>query len=341
MPSDFGVSVVLGTYNRCEMLPMALRSLMEQEAGALRYEVIVVDNNSTDRTRTVVEEMIPAHSGRLRYLFDGRQGVSNARNTGIAAASAPVVAFTDDDIRVSANWVRTIKSYLDRHPGIDYIGGKVLPLWPRRPPAWLLDKRSWAPLALTDYGDEEFETGVHRPVCLVGASLAVRRTALERAGGFSPHFLRCEDHELQLRMWRAGSCGAYVPELVVHADIQSERLGKAYHRRWYGTNGQEHARMRWAESLEPDGSLRPAPLLGTTLGGAPLPLYRGALSHAGSCLLLYLAGRTESAFWHECELRRASGYMRTCWSTASVRSVGAELPGFARWAGRAVHRLRV
>src|SRR5690349_5231481 len=109
MCSSWDVSVCICTYNRCQTLRSALESVLGQEADGVRFEVIVVDNNSTDDTKQVVESFVRRGHSNLRYSFEGRQGLSHARNAGIAVARSPLVAFTDDDIRVAPDWVSTIK----------------------------------------------------------------------------------------------------------------------------------------------------------------------------------------------------------------------------------------
>src|SRR5436305_8400951 len=137
MNEPFDVSVIISTYNRCEMLPAALESILAQETAGTRYELIVVDNNSTDKTREVVESFIARGHANLRYVFEGKQGLSHARNAGIAAARAPIIAFTDDDVRAASDWVASIKRVFDEHPEVDFVGGKVLPRWEAEPPSWL------------------------------------------------------------------------------------------------------------------------------------------------------------------------------------------------------------
>ena len=92
------VSVVLSTYNRADRLALALDALLYQ-VGATRYEVIVVDNNSSDTTAAVVAASAQRSDGRIRYAFEPRQGLSYGRNTGISLAHAPIIAFSDDDVR--------------------------------------------------------------------------------------------------------------------------------------------------------------------------------------------------------------------------------------------------
>ena len=141
MAKEFEITVIISTYNRSEMLAGAIESVLEQESEGVSYEVIVVDNNSSDRTREVVEGYIERGQENLRYVFEGRQGVSYARNTGIAEARAEIIAFADDDVRVAKDWVAKIKRAFDLHPEIDCIGGKVLPEW-KSDPASMADARS-------------------------------------------------------------------------------------------------------------------------------------------------------------------------------------------------------
>src|SRR3954462_2981411 len=131
------VSAIVSTHNRCASLRRTLESLWSQElSDGCTYEVIIVDNNSTDATRSVVEGEIARGFPALRYLFEPRQGVSFGRNAGIAAARAPILAFTDDDNQVGPQWVATIKRLFDSHPELAAVGGKVLPKWPDPVPMW-------------------------------------------------------------------------------------------------------------------------------------------------------------------------------------------------------------
>ena len=199
------VSVVISTYNRAGNLDRALQSLFRQrDVERISYEVLVVDNNSTDRTRQVVEKYAKRPQVEVRYVFEERQGVSYGRNAGIHAARAPIVAFTDDDNEVDAAWIATIKTTLDARPDIAAIGGRILPDWPSPIPAWL-DRRHWSPLAILDYGERPFATSQANPICLLTANLAVRRSVLEWLGGFAPEYQRCQDHELLIRLWRRGA----------------------------------------------------------------------------------------------------------------------------------------
>ena len=114
MTDDFcRVSIVLCTFNRAQLLGPALDAVLSQTEGSPPYEVLVVDNNSRDHTRELVQQRQATAGPRLRYVFEAQQGLSFARNAGIAHARGDLVAFTDDDIRVAPNWVSSIQKAFD------------------------------------------------------------------------------------------------------------------------------------------------------------------------------------------------------------------------------------
>lgn len=311
---EVDVSVVVCTYNRCDMLAPALESVLAQKTGSVRYELIVVDNNSNDATREIVESFVERGCRRVRYVFEGKQGVANARNAGIVHARAPIIAFTDDDVRVAEDWVEKIKEALDENPEVDLVSGKVLPLWQSKPPAWLT-RDHWAPIAVQDYGDKVFYSDMEHPVCLINANLAIRSAVAEQVGGFDPRFQRIgasstEDHEWQLRFWRAGKRGMYSPQVVVAAEVQTERLTKAYHRLWYTGHGKSAAMMRLREITSGDGRIADEPPDAVKLFGAAAHTYK-ALGHSSLRWLRAAVNGTESSLLkHENEVRELWSYVK-------------------------------
>lgn len=304
------VSVVLSTVNRAPLLGAALDSLLDQRSGAASYEVVVVDNNSTDDTRALVTGRQPRSGGRLRYVFERQPGLSHARNAGIAAASGDVVAFTDDDVRVAANWIEAIEHAFDAHPDVDCLGGRTLPVWPSDPPAWLTPLHWVGPLALQDYGDEPLVVDARHARCLAGANVAFRRRVFSRIGLFSPEYPRSQDTEFMLRFWRAGGRALYVPAMTVHAAVQPERLTKAYHRRWHTRVGQSNARMRIEELTDTDGAIRTTVPDVRRLFGVPTFAVRLLLGEAWSWARESLRRDAPQAFWHELRFRALIGYVR-------------------------------
>jgi hypothetical protein len=166
------------------------------------------------------------------------------------------------------------------------------------------------PLALQDYGDEPFVVDARRPLCLAGANFAFRRGVFSHIGLFSEGFLRCEDTEFMLRLWRHGSLALYVPDMKAFAAVQPERLTKAYHRQWHSNTGRSNARMELAELKAPDGSLRQAPPSFARLMGVPRFAVR-QLAREAVDWLKAAAHRSEAeTFWHEVQARNLVGYMR-------------------------------
>jgi glucosyl-dolichyl phosphate glucuronosyltransferase len=301
--------VVISSYNRADVLPRALHSLMDQDMDPARYEVVVVDNNSTDGTRQAVERFT-GKVPRVTYLFEPRQGVSYGRNTGIQAALAPIIAFTDDDVRVSRDWLSTILTLFAEHPEAACVGGRVLPSWPEPLPAWL-GREHWAPLGLLDYGDQPLHVNAGRRLCLITANAAYRREVFDRIGMFAPHVqavgreVATEDHEIMLRLWRAGGQGLYWPALTATADVVAERMQRSYHRRWHRRHGRFSAIMH-DEDMEQ-----------TRIGrflGAPAHLYRQTLGAFGHWLAQLVRLDGAAAFTHEVQLWSSFGFLTTRWA---------------------------
>ena len=298
------VSVVVPTYNRSALLQRALLSLFSQRADGLNFEIIVIDNNSSDDTPDVVAAMQAKSPVTLRYVRETRQGNAYARNAGIDAAQAPIIAFLDDDVVADENWVQTIKTIFDRDPQIAFVGGRVLPLWDTEPPSWLTASH-WAPLALLDYGQEERTIAGDALLGLLTANMGVRREVFDEVGKFSPALQRVkgsigsmEDHEFLLRMCRSGKSGIYLPDLITRGAVEPERLTKAYHRRWHTGHGRFYAVMN-----DPEWERSSFRLL-----GVPGHLYREAANNALTWFSRTLTGNKEAAFLNECRLRFFGGF---------------------------------
>ena len=301
-PDSPDLSVVICTYNRQELLRLALETLLRQSPANLTYEVIVVDNNSTPETRVVVAG-IAQHDSRVRYIRETRQGNAYARNTGVAQARAPIIAFLDDDVTVRENWIEIIARTL-KETNADFIGGKVLPRWEEPPPSWL-GVANWAPIAALDYGDSSFAITADNPLCLLTANIAFKKEVFSKHGEFSAAVQRAgdsigslEDHEFLIRLLRAGVAGLYLPEMIVDAHVGSERMTKTYYRRWHTGHGRFYAIMNdpeWERSQ-------------FRLMGVPGHLYRQTATHAVSWFFRLIVGNSDAAFTHEGHLRFFRGF---------------------------------
>jgi glycosyltransferase involved in cell wall biosynthesis len=300
------VSIIIPTYRRAKALPRVIGSALDQTFSPQDYEVLVVDNNSPDDTADVIERIARQHPGRVRRIFETRQGVSYARQAGIDQAQGDIIAFFDDDVRVAPTWVETIVDALRSHPEVQCVGGKVLPVWPTPPPAWLTPDH-WAPLALQDFGDQPMLMSSANPRGLISANLACRKEVLQRVGGFSPELQRVkdgigslEDDDWNRRFWKTGGVGLYWPSLVAWTEVPADRLTRAYHRRWHLGHGRFYALLR-AEEIERTN-------IGRFLG-VPAHLYRSAFADAAGLLASVVRGRGHLAFLHEVRLRFFGGFV--------------------------------
>lgn len=225
------ISVVICTLDRVDLARRAVRSALDQDLGTEDFEVVVVDNGSRDGTRETIAAMAGAWPN-LRVVHEPATGLSNARNRGVAETAAPFVAFLDDDAVAVRGWLAAHVRALRASERVVATGGPVLLRWPGRRPSWLPPERESFYSGL-DMGTEPCRMVF--PMFPLGANMALRRDALERAGGFSPRLgrrgrslLSGEERELFFRLSELGGTFAYVPEAAVHHHVLPERV-----RRWW------------------------------------------------------------------------------------------------------------
>lgn len=300
------LSIIVPTYNRAAELPAAIGSALDQTASPDSYEIIVINNNSTDRTAEVLADLAREHPGRVRAILEKKQGVAHARQAGIDAARAAILGFFDDDVRLTRNWVDIVLREFDRHQEIDVLGGKVLPRWEASPPKWLTPEH-WGPLALQDFGDLPMVMSRENPRGLISANLAARKRIFDQLGGFSPTLQRVkngigslEDEEWMRRLWQSGGQALYVPELVTYAEVPVSRMTREYHRRWHTGHGRFYAMLR-ADEMEQSS-------VGVILG-VPAHLYRAALGNVSGWIRAIASGKTDEAFIHETKIDFFKGFL--------------------------------
>jgi len=311
-------TVLICTYNRAGRLGETLDTLAQTrfESGPpLVWDVLVVDNNSSDDTRQAVASRVAGYPVPLRYLFEPRQGKSNALNTGLASTVSAIVAFTDDDVRVDARWLEAGCRPILEDPTIDYTGGPVHPIWEREIPGWLDGTRSdlWGTIAILDYGTEPFVFEERRRIP-IGANMAVRRSLFNRIGGFDSGLGRTggsllgqEQADFFCRSRAAGARGLYVPEMSLFHHVPASRLRREYFRRWWFWKGISKARLE---------RVRPVTELGVDLSrvpkiaGVPRYMFRSAITDAVGWFRALVARRPEDQMRHAMMLCYFAGYCR-------------------------------
>ena len=325
-------SVVIATYKRAADLRATLASLASLEPDG-PWEVIVVDNNSPDDTRQVVETAAATFPVELRYLFEREQGRSPALNAGIRASRGTILVTTDDDVRVPVDWLNRAGEGLERMQ-CDYVGGRVLPIWGASPPPWIPNHggKQWAVIALLDYGSEPLEFGTRVPL---GVNMAFRREAFDKAGLLDPNtgrragtLLGQEVREWCIRARQAGVRGFYVPTLVLEHIIPADRLCKRYFRRWFFWRGISRALLYERAGLDMESPERTVHDFSKVphVAGVPRYLYRSAASHLLGWIASAVRRNHVAAFDHEVWLWFFAGIVKQRWRDSRSRSVHTALP---------------
>jgi glucosyl-dolichyl phosphate glucuronosyltransferase len=312
-------SILIATFNRAAVLQKTLESLAcLQPHGS--WEVIVIDNNSPDDTRQVVEAATRTFPVPLRYVYEREAGRSAALNSGFRVARGAILVTTDDDVRVEPDWLDRIAAGLDAH-GCDYIGGRVLPVWPGDVPHWLPARKAvlCGVLAVLDYGPEPIRYGVRVPL---GVNMAIRRDALRRAGYFDNRIgrkagtlLGQEVREWCVRAHAAGLVGYYVADVVVHHLIPQDRLTKSYFRRWYYWRGVSRAILYAECGLDMENPEGPPPDVTRIhhIAGVPRHLFRTAVVKLKDAVAARLSGDSVGSFDAELWLSFFAGIVRRRW----------------------------
>ena len=323
-PRLLSASVLICTYNRADLLRDTLESF-RSVATARQWALVIVDNNSTDHTRAVVEEMAPHLRVPVEYVFEPRQGKSYALNTGLDSCGGDVIVFTDDDVRVAPGWIDAACEPLEHHDDLDYTGGPVRPLWGGAPPRWLDCTRGnlWGTLAILDYGDQPFVFEERRRVPL-GVNMAVRRRLIERIGGFHPELgrrgrslLGQEQAEFFARGRAFGARGQYVPAMELHHHVPANRLTKKYFWRWWYWKGVSRARVDGMHQRTELGlDLKTVPYV------ANVPRFVwGIMARAvPAAIAAAIRGNRHDAVRHQMQFVYAVGYVRACWKPEARRA---------------------
>lgn len=238
-------SVIVCTYQRAESLRDTLEALRQLRVpDGLRAEFIIVDNNSADHTKMVVESF-QADWPELRYEFEGVQGLSQARNRGISAARGEFILFTDDDVLPERDWLEQIVKGLGDYEA-DACGGYIAPIWETPPPAWLTERFYGFLAVRTDREDDYLiDTPAHAPF---GANMAFRRSVFERVGLFDTKRGRKgkvlasgEDGEMFERILASPLKAVFLGCARVHHKVEAFRMTKTYLRRWRRQTSQNLA----------------------------------------------------------------------------------------------------
>jgi glycosyltransferase involved in cell wall biosynthesis len=225
------VSVIIPTHNRSALLRKTVETFLAQDYPRDGWEMILVDNASSDDTWSVIKGIEAAEEGRVRALAEPRKGAHFARNSGAVAAKGEILYFTDDDMLAEPDLLSAIVSGFAADERVASVTGKVLPRWETEPPVWVLELCKNQLLSLIDLGEATLITDEDPGV--FSCHQAVKRDVFMRAGGFNPDtnaesFTGDNETGLNIKIRRLGYRFAYVGTSVTHHMIPASRMTQKY-----------------------------------------------------------------------------------------------------------------
>jgi len=222
------LSIIICTYNRAQFLPDALISLKEQNLDKSKFEVIIINNNSTDATESISKNFEKENPDiSFQYHIESSQGLSYARNKGIEVSKGKIIAFIDDDAIAEPDYAENILSTVDQYPEYTGFGGKVLPIFPdKKEPAWM-SKYIQGVVSKVDYGET---TGpFDKKKYPVGCNMIFRREVFDELGAFNVNLkYRSDDKYIFLKLREHNKKILYTPTIVVHHNIDASRLTEEF-----------------------------------------------------------------------------------------------------------------
>ncbi len=242
------ISVVLATRNRAHMLEPSVVSLCEQTLAPSRFEICIVDNNSTDNTVAVIDSLRKRYpSINLYIVSEPKIGLSHARNCGVANTTGEFIALTEDDAIAVPNWLELLLDRFATHgPDVAKVGGEIIPIWEGERPDWLDDGMLALLTATSGNGDKP--KFCDYPLLEPGS--AYRRTSLVNAGGFPTalgrqgNTLLSGEHIVDILMRMSGGKLYYDPSIILYHKIQANRLNPKWMRKRYFWQGVTDFCMR-------------------------------------------------------------------------------------------------
>lgn len=229
------ISVVVPSWNRSQLLKEMLQSFFDtQNTSLYNFELIIVDNNSADNTKLIVDEAIGRYGRRVRYLYERKPGVSHARNAGLKFASGSIIAFLDDDILLVEGWMDSIIQGFKDHPTASCLTGQIEVVFEGPIPNWITERnRHHFRFGATNFGDVEH--ALIFPKYPPGANMAFRSEVFNTIEPFKPNLgrktgklLSCEEPELFYRMQRAGLVCYYIPKAKIIHRVLASKLNKRW-----------------------------------------------------------------------------------------------------------------
>ena len=220
--NKLNISVVICTYNRDKFIGEALESLTNQSLPSDNFEIIIVNNNSTDNTENICKNFITKNPGLdIKYVIESNQGLSFARNRGIAESKYDIITYIDDDAYAKPDFLELIFNYFNQHPQTAGIGGKVTPRYEIEEPVWM-NKYLYGFVTKVDLGNTV--RLLKKKEYPAGCNMTYRKDLLEKVGGFNNKLKwRADDKYINFQIKEISDQIIYLPNLEVEHTIDAYR----------------------------------------------------------------------------------------------------------------------
>lgn len=246
------ISVILPTKDRGPEIDLTLEALLAQDLPRPDYEVVIVDNASSQENARALQDWAARHPDVLRYVPEPEPGLNLARNAGIANARGDVLAFLDDDAIPAPHWLTELLRAFDAHPAAFAVGGRIVSKFTSAAPDWLDDRFA---NYLSDFDRGDRIRTLHFDDYPRGANMAFRKQAFAECGPFAPCLdrrgdllLSSGDIEMCYRVEQSGHDVLYVPAADVQHLIRGDRLSFEWFVRrsyWQGRSQALFERMHY------------------------------------------------------------------------------------------------
>ncbi len=235
------ISIIIPTLNRCDLLKKTIDSILKHNKNYELYELIVIDNGSSDATKNIFEDIKHENKdAKMNYFFDDIPGLLTGRHRGVKESKGEILTFIDDDVEVSETWLNAINEIMIKRPEVSLLTGPCLPNYEINPPDWL--QHFWTNdtngkhcgwLSLMDFGLEEKEID---PLFVWGLNFTIRKSVFEDLKGFHPDSMPKKlqfyqgDGEtgLSIKAKESGNMAFYSPKISLLHFVPKSRLSIEY-----------------------------------------------------------------------------------------------------------------
>lgn len=315
-------TVIICTYNREKNLPACITALEQQnQVSHIQWEILIVDNNSSDDTQQRVLSLAEQSELNIRYAFEPQQGLNHARNRGMQESKGTYYAYIDDDITVSENWLYAMYHALTENDA-DAMGGRIhldptiqLPTWISKNPDM------YGFLGYQDFGEQAMQVdGVKRYP--FGGNMAFNRRVIESVGFFNTQLGRKGEGTKKDELFKGAETDyfhrlaavnnakiGYTPDAIVYHHILPHQLTKEYFLTIHRNAGFQKAR-------------HDKTVYSRTLFGIPLFYYPQILRSLYNYILLFISQGSDMSFRQRMTISHFMGQM----SAYNSRSTNANKP---------------